>query len=196
MNDLILYEIRNYKLYAHVNKFNQKKYFGITKNSTTERWERHGSGYKNGTHIRNAFKKYGWDSFQHFVVLDNLTYSEALVLEEAFISLYNTTNKKYGYNKDKGGKEFMIRASVRKGLEKRRYIKPVVHIDTGTVYPDSSTASFFTGYKTSSIRRTCNSKKFLLFNSHWAYKEDYDKMTHKEIQAIINKKPKSYMHDN
>lgn len=196
MNDLVLYEPRIFRLYVHENKINKKKYFGITKNQVFERWERYGSGYKRGTHIRNAFLKYGWDSFSHFVVIDNLTYSEALSYEKAFISLYKTTNREYGYNKDKGGKDFMLRAEVRKKLEDREYIKPVVHMETGIVYPDSNTASYYTGYKTASIRRTCNSKKFLLFNSHWAYKHDYDKLTNEEISNILKITPKSYMDDN
>ncbi len=196
MNDLVLYEPRIFRLYVHENKINKKKYFGITKNQAFERWERYGSGYKRGTHIRNAFLKYGWDSFNHFVVIDNLTYSEALTYEKAFIALYKTTDRAYGYNKDKGGKDFMIRAEVRKKLEEREYIKPVVHMETGIVYSDSNIASYYTGYKASSIRRTCNSKKFLLFNSHWAYKCDYDKLTNEEIDKILKTTPKNYMDDN
>ena len=46
MNSLIVYEPRNYKVYAHVNRINNKKYFGITKNRVKERWEKNGSGYK------------------------------------------------------------------------------------------------------------------------------------------------------
>ena len=195
MNDIVLYELKNYKVYVHVNKLNNKKYFGITKNEIHERWEKHGSGYKRGTHIRNAFLKYGWDSFYHFVVLDNLTYNEALFYEKSYINLYDTTNRLHGYNKDKGGKDFMMRAKVRKELEKKRLIKPVVHMDTGTVYPDSNTASYYTGYKAASIRRTCSSKKFMLFNSHWAFKEDYDKMTNKEISEVLKITPKNYMQD-
>ena len=55
----IIYSKRTYNVYVHVNKINEKKYFGITKNQVFERWERYGSGYKRGTHIRNAFLKHG-----------------------------------------------------------------------------------------------------------------------------------------
>lgn len=194
MNNLVLYEPRNYKLYVHVNPFNNKKYFGITKNETYERWEK-GSGYKRGTHIRNAFCKYGWNNFAHFVILNNLTYSEALNFEESYIKIFNTTNKKYGYNKDKGGKEFAKSIQVKKSMENRGLVKPVVHLETRKVYSNSSEASYRTGYKEASIRRTCNSRRFLLFNSHWMFKEDFDKKTNEEIESILNIKPKSY-HDD
>lgn len=196
MNDLVLYEPRIYKLYVHVNKINNKKYFGITKNDVHERWEKYGSGYKKKTHIRNAFDKYGWNNFEHFIILDLLTYNEALIYEKSFIHIFNTTNISCGYNKDKGGKDFLIRAEARKSMESRGLVKPVVHLETNTVYSDSNIASFHTGYKASSIRRTCNSKKYLLFNSHWMFKKDYDKLSENEINNILNIKPKNYMDDN
>lgn len=196
VNKIVLYEPKNFKLYVHENKVNGKKYFGITKNPVLQRWEKRGSGYKRGTHIRNAFIRYGWDSFYHFVIMDGLTYEEALFYEKAFIEFYKTTNKKYGYNKDKGGKNFIVRSEIREELESKKFIKPVVHIDTRTVYSDSNMASYYTGYKASSIRRTCSSQKFMLFNSHWAFKEDYDKMTEYDIEKVLRMKPKHYMDDN
>lgn len=195
MDYLTIYEPQIYKLYAHVNRINNKKYFGITKNSVTERWDK-GNGYRKGSHIRRAFNKYGWDNFAHFIVIDKLTYTEAIAYEESFIKIFNTTNRLKGYNKDKGGKNFALRPHVRESMEERGLIKPVVHIETRKVYLDSTEASFYTGYEASSIRRTCNSKKFLLFNSHWAFKEDFDKLTNVEIEKILNMKPKNYYDDN
>ena len=196
MNSLIIYEPQNYKVYVHVNKINGKKYFGITKNRVEERWEKNGSGYKKNSHIRSAFNKYGWDNFQHFVVIDGLTYNEAIGYEEDFIRIFNTTDNKKGYNRDKGGKDYLVRIQTRKRMEKAGLIKPVIHLDTRVEYADSSIASYYTGYKAESIRRTCNSRKFLLFNSHWMFKEDYNKLTNYEIEEILKMKPKSYMHDN
>ena len=60
----------NYLVYCHINKICNKVYVGITKQSTTDRWQS-GEGYK-----RQAFYKviqeFGWDAFEHIVVLEFL----------------------------------------------------------------------------------------------------------------------------
>ena len=196
MNSLIIHEPRNYKLYVHINKVNNKRYFGITKNRVQERWEKNGRGYKKSSRIRKAFDKYGWNNFEHFIVIDKLTYTEAVQYEEDFIRIFDTTNNKFGYNVDKGGRDCTPRFCTKKRMEKEGLIKPVIHLETMIEYADSSAASYYTGYKAESIRRTCNSKKFLLFNSHWMFKEDFVKLTSQDIEEILKIKPKNYMHDN
>lgn len=97
----------NYTIYCHRNKINNKAYIGQTSCVPyTRRWSgSHVSGhpYKKCRHFQNAIEKYGWDNFEHFVLMDKLTEDEANYYEELLISLFDTTNPKIGYNIAKGG---------------------------------------------------------------------------------------------
>lgn len=102
-------ETKNYKVYVHINKLNNKKYVGITKQDVKRRWQS-GYGYftQNKTnYFWNAIKKYGWQGFKHIILEDNLTYEEANNKERYYISLYNSNNPKYGYNLTLGGEGFL-----------------------------------------------------------------------------------------
>ena len=94
--------MKNYKLYIHINKINNKKYVGITSLIPNKRWS-NGNGYKDNYYFYNAIKKYGWKNFEHIILFDNLTLEEASKLECEYIEKYKTLNKKYGYNLKDGG---------------------------------------------------------------------------------------------
>ena len=98
---LITDEPLNYCVYAHVNKQNGKVYVGVT-NNIKRRWEYNGTGYKGCPHFWNAIEKYGWDSFIHIVIIDNISMEMAHSIERELIKKYDLINK--GYNKDPGGK--------------------------------------------------------------------------------------------
>lgn len=91
-----------YCVYMHINKINNKKYIGLTSQEVNRRWK-YGAGYKGSTHFYNAILKYGWDSFKHIIIKDNLLKKEAQILETKLIIKYNTRNEAYGYNLDGGG---------------------------------------------------------------------------------------------
>lgn len=88
-------------VYAHINKINGKMYIGQAKGNPAIRW---GKGYSKCPLFYNAIKKYGWDNFEHKILAENLTINEANEKEIYFISVYNTTNIKFGYNLQRGGK--------------------------------------------------------------------------------------------
>ena len=94
-------EERNYKLYVHISPSN-KRYYGITYRKVQDRWN-NGKGYTPNKHFTSAINKYGWENFQHIILFNNLTKEEASLLEQMYIALYNTTNRKYGYNNSLGG---------------------------------------------------------------------------------------------
>lgn len=96
-------EERKWKLYCHTNKINGKMYFGITSKSLKQRFNKDGSGYKACSRFHAAIQKYGWDGFAHEIVRDNLTKSEASMLEQGYIALFGTTDARYGYNIQSGG---------------------------------------------------------------------------------------------
>ena len=87
----------------HTNRINGKKYIGITSQNPPERRWRNGlNGYKRG-YFRNAIKKYGWDNFDHTILIDNLdSLDKANYYEQLYIMQHNT---KYpnGYNLTDGG---------------------------------------------------------------------------------------------
>lgn len=91
-----------YSVYCHTNKENGKKYFGITKMIPKRRWA-NGEGYKTSKHFYAAIQKYGWDSFEHDVLIDGITKEAACEMEQELIRKHKTNNEKYGYNLSSGG---------------------------------------------------------------------------------------------
>lgn len=98
-------ENKNYTVYMHVNKANNKKYIGITKMSVNKRWGNNGSGYKNNKQplFYRAIQKYGWDNFEHVILYENLSQDEACDMEIKLIQEYKTQDGKFGYNIQPGG---------------------------------------------------------------------------------------------
>lgn len=97
-------DIKQYKVYVHVNKINGKLYIGQTCKTLKSRFGRNGKNYKNSNYFYNSIKKHGWNNFKHILLFDNLSGEEANILEKELIHKYNTTNKTCGYNLDTGGK--------------------------------------------------------------------------------------------
>ena len=91
----------NYTVYMHISPSN-KRYIGITSTKIEERW-RNGKGYKHNKHFTNAINKYGWDNFEHIIIAKDLDEDVACWLEIELIKIWNSTNKKYGYNISLGG---------------------------------------------------------------------------------------------
>ena len=101
---------KNYYVYCHTNKINNKKYIGITVQNPERRWRSKGQGYR-GQAFYNAIKKYGWDAFIHEIIASELTEIEAKLLEQQLIAKFKTANSKYGYNTTIGGESNLKYAS-------------------------------------------------------------------------------------
>lgn len=96
-------ELSNWCAYVHINKANNKMYFGISSN-LRDRWSNYGKRYKGCDAIYNAFMSLGWDSFEHIVLLNGLTKQMASQLEIYLIEKYNTrAETQDGYNIAGGG---------------------------------------------------------------------------------------------
>ena len=94
-------EKEQYYVYLHLNKINQKKYYGITSEKNPEdRWKK---GYSHNPHFSAAIKKYGWDNFEHIIIASNLLKQEAEKLEHELITKEQTNQARYGYNLTSGG---------------------------------------------------------------------------------------------
>lgn len=108
----------NYVLYEHVNKINGKKYIGIT-NNINIRWRNDGIAYnpygKFESKFWNAIKKYGWENFEHNIILENLTFEEACEKEKEEIRKYDI--RKDLYNISQGGNGGAIYLEHPKGMK-------------------------------------------------------------------------------
>ena len=92
----------NYIVYMHTSP-NGKVYIGQTHYTLEKRSGLNGKGYSKQPKFWNAIKKYGWNNFKHEVLFSNLSKEEASLKEIELIKLYDSTNKKYGYNVSPGG---------------------------------------------------------------------------------------------
>ena len=92
--------VRKFCVYRHIAP-NGKMYVGIT-SVGNNRWHG-GSGYNGQPYFRNAIKKYGWENFQHEILLDDLTKEQAMLAEKLFIAYWDLTNHDKGYNIAIGG---------------------------------------------------------------------------------------------
>lgn len=90
-----------YTVYAHVNKANNMVYVGMTCQRPERRWKE-GAGYHSKRFVQ-AIKDFGWDGFDHIVIKDKLTETEACELEKAIIKAFDLTNVAKGYNIAEGG---------------------------------------------------------------------------------------------
>lgn len=95
--------IAGWFLYMHVNKENGNKYVGITSQDPPEKRWLNGKGYSKSVLFNKAIQKYGWDGFEHKILLRNLGESEAKCLEKYLISILGTNDKVHGYNITSGG---------------------------------------------------------------------------------------------
>lgn len=97
--------MNNFTVYMHVNKYNGKRYVGITSMEPTRRWC-NGKGYYKNKHFADAINKYGWGGFDHLILFSGLDKETACIMEQWLIAEYKTTEKAYGYNLTTGGEYF------------------------------------------------------------------------------------------
>lgn len=95
-------KLNNFTVYMHINKENNKKYIGITQRNVEKRWQE-GEGYAKQPLFYKAIKKYGWDNFEHKILLSNLTKETAFKMEIQFIKFYKSNQREFGYNISSGG---------------------------------------------------------------------------------------------
>lgn len=95
----IIYD--TYCVYIHTSPSN-KAYIGITCQKPEHRWN-NGNGYKQHRYLYQAIKKHGWENFKHEIFADGLTEEQACHIETLLINLFQTTDRRYGYNISFGG---------------------------------------------------------------------------------------------
>ena len=105
----------NYCVYCHYFP-NGKVYVGITSKEPEKRWLKDGYGYRQQKVVYSAIKKYGWNNIIHEVIARNVSYESAKNIEIDLIELYNSTDRKHGYNISPGGD--LISEESRKKISK------------------------------------------------------------------------------
>lgn len=93
---------KKYSVYKHTNKINGKTYIGITGNTPANRWA-NGLRYRGNQYFTNAIDKYGWDGFEHEIIYEGLSWTEASILEVELIAYYQSADRRFGYNIALGG---------------------------------------------------------------------------------------------
>lgn len=93
--------MKSYTVYMHISP-NSKRYIGITSQKPKQRF-RDGKGYDGNKYFTRAIEKYGWDNFEHIIIVKGLSEDEAKWLEIELIREFDTTNKNKGYNQTLGG---------------------------------------------------------------------------------------------
>lgn len=121
----------DYIVYMHVNKINNKKYIGITRQIPEKRWAK-GLGYRTQPFYK-AIQKYGWDNFEHVILFKKLNYKQACIYEKQLISKHNTTDFNLGYNCSDGGEDVIT------------YYNHLVH-NNKTVYQYSFKGEYITSF--------------------------------------------------
>lgn len=66
---------KEYTIYMHKNKTNNKVYIGQTVQSLSARWK-NGKGYIDSPKFYKAIQKYGWDNFEHIILEQHIKTTE------------------------------------------------------------------------------------------------------------------------
>jgi hypothetical protein len=148
----------NYKVYKHTNLINNKVYIGITKQEPKKRWQ-NGYGYIDNDYFYHSIIKYGWESFNHEIIFDNLTKKQAQEKEIELIKHYKSNDRKYGYNMSKGGETCEENFNKRIGKDNPRSRRIRV-LDAKTkkiikIYDSQTQASIELGINRKGITKNC-----------------------------------------
>ena len=159
---------KNYTLYIHINKINNKCYVGITNRKPEIRWGLNGNGYKNQPKFYNAIQKYGWDNFYHIILFSNLSQNEALTLETEHIQKYNSI--KNGYN------------ILLKGIQSYPRNKPIYCKNLNKIYSSIKEASLDLHIDSSAIIENCKGRRSPIKGNDFYYWDNIN-------NTIIDKTP-------
>ena len=105
------------RIYIIKNTINNKVYIGQTKVSLKLRFQSHLSSARNGKDyiIGKAIRKYGEENF-YIELLEECTIEELNEREKYWISYFNATNNKFGYNMSIGGNVIRTTKELNKNL--------------------------------------------------------------------------------
>jgi len=107
-------------IYKIENLINGKVYIGLSQH-IYQRWQLHKNDLNGNRHdnqyLQNAWNKYGKDNFK-FEIIEKCDISLVEEKEEYYITLYNSCNRKKGYNMNFGGKLHLHTEEVKQKISK------------------------------------------------------------------------------
>lgn len=169
----------SFLVYKHTNKENGKVYIGITSQELKRRWQ-NGAGYY-GTYFYNAIQKYGWDGFEHEILLEGLTKEQAEEIETDLIAKYGSANRENGYNVSLGAKYEKIRLGVKKYGKENHRSQAVKQINPETmevvkVWESQNMAAETLGINRKGITKNCLGQSKTYMGYIWEYADkDFEK---------------------
>ena len=184
--------MKTWKIYKHTNLINGKSYIGQTCAANPKvRWAG-GSGYSRRNPVfYNAIKKYGWENFNHEILVDGITtLEEANRLEIELIAKYHTYIKDpkcWGYNTTPGGsgrphsQSKETKQKISNSLKGRTFTeehkekisktlkrKRIICVETNVVYESISEAARQTGIRRENLKSAVNNLRGSAGGYHWA----------------------------
>lgn len=175
----------NYLVYVHECP-NGKRYVGITSNSPERRWG-NGSGYSTQL-FGKAVKKYGWENIQHSVFASDLSESDAKSLEMDLIRMFQTDDRRYGYNITAGGDD-MSHCSVLNNSNSTPISQYTLKGEHVADYPSIHEAWRQTGFNYKTIHNCLAGNRRQCFGFIWKYADE--QITEADIKACESPKEKS-----
>lgn len=153
--------MKQYYVYIHRCKINNKVYVGITGDKPENRWGRNGYMYtrigKNGRpnqpEFANAIKKYGWNNFTHTVLLTVPSKEIAEAVEIELIAKLKACNHKYGYNHQAGGN--LVNYTIEDRISRQAVKRKVLCVTTGEIFPTISIAAETYNICKTSVAKCC-----------------------------------------
>lgn len=187
---------RQYCVYKHTCP-NGKVYIGITKQGAKRRWG-NGHNYARQKLFYSAIKKYGWENIKHEILYNNINEKQAKEIEKKLIKEYKSFDSEYGYNLSLGGEGtsgYKASIETRKKLslahkgqtpynkgvpmseeqkmkiKATRKRKPVLCLETNTIYESILAASKINNIEYSNILKCLKHKKYwhTAGGYHWEY---------------------------
>lgn len=171
-------------IYKITNKINGKVYIGqTTQEGGFDRRYYYDLGKNtHNDHLKTSIEKYGIDNFYINKEFDVAFSREELnIKEEMWISIYNATNRNYGYNYESGGKNFKRNKECKEKNRKAHEFQaiPIVQIDfNGKLIKEwigAREASKCLNIEQSCIWNCINKKKKTYKGFIWVKKEEYIK---------------------
>ncbi len=137
-------------VYMATNLSNGKRYIGITSIGLKRRQSVHLSK-NNKTYFGQALKKYGLESFRWDIIIEGISYQDALIAEVSLIEEF-----KPEYNSTKGG-EGALGHRLMGG--NNPIARKIICVDTGRVFDSIMDAARFFSCRKGGIIRVCQGKR-------------------------------------
>jgi group I intron endonuclease len=196
-------------IYKITNKINNKVYIGQTTKSFNERYQNDIGKNTHNQHLKNSIKKYGIKNFRISKQFDVAYSKEELDdLEDTYITIYNTLNRQYGYNKQTGGSNGKMSVESRNKLsnsKKGKYTssknpnaKKIICLNTKEIFSSATDICKEKGIKDpSNIIAVCKNKRHSTHGLVFMYYKEYTNLNLKDIDDklnYINKNKSVYNH--